>query len=329
MMKSMVIRISGGPEVLEVQERPIPEPVGREVLIRVIYSGINRPDVMQRKGFYPAPKGIVQDIPGLEVSGIVEYCGPEVTQWEPGDRVCALLAGGGYAEYVLAHEGLCLPLDTKNPNGTLTFEIGAALPETLFTVWYNVFQTTGLKAGQRLLIHGGSGGIGTTAILLACQRGVHVFTTAGSDSRAHACEELGAVEGINYKEIDFAEHWKDQRFDVILDSVAGSYFQKNLDILAADGYLVHINCTGGRKVELDILKLMQNRHHITGSTMRARTDEFKESLRDNIRQQVWPLVFNGQFMTIIQEIIPYQNAAEAHRKLENQEVFGKILLSWA
>lgn len=330
LMKAIVINEFGGPEGLQVQEMPVPEVSGKHVLIRVRFAGINRPDILQRKGHYPAPKGVVADIPGLEVSGEVVACGPEVTQWKSGDRVCALLAGGGYAEYALAHEGQCLSLDpvVSGPTYAIPFEVGGALPETLFTVWYNVFQVGKLRKGQELLLHGGSGGIGTTAIQLATLRGAKVYTTAGSDERARACETIGAAAGINYKTVDFVEHWKYKKFDVIVDSIAGPYFQKNLQLLAPDGYLVHINCTGGRKVELDILSLMQNRHHITGSTMRARTDAFKQTVRDAIASEVWPEVARAKFAPVLQEVLPAQEAAEAHRMLESQGVFGKILLAW-
>lgn len=329
-MKAIVISEFGGPEGLQVREVPVPEVSGKHVLIRVHFAGINRPDVFQRKGHYPAPAGAVADIPGLEVSGEVVACGPEVTQWKPGDRVCALLAGGGYAEYVLAHEGQCLSLDpvVSGPAYVIPFEVGAALPETLFTVWYNVFMVGKLRAGQELLLHGGSGGIGTTTIQLATLRGAKVFTTAGSEERAQACEAIGAAECINYNTVDFAEYWQDKKFEVIVDSIAGPYFQKNLQLLAPDGYLVHINCTGGRMVELDILSLMQNRHHITGSTMRARTDEFKESVRNDIQAEVWPEVARAKFAPVLQEIFPAQDVAAAHRMLESQGVFGKILLAW-
>lgn len=329
-MKCVVVSRAGGPEVLELQERPIPVPFGDQVLIRVHYSGINRPDIFQRKGHYPAPPGAPSDIPGLEVSGEIAACGPLVTQWKPGQKVCALLSGGGYAEYALAHQGQCLPLDPG-----ISFEAGAALPEALFTVWYNVFQSgpnaphsNMLKGGDNLLVHGGSGGIGTTSIQLATLLGINVYTTAGSDERCRKCEELGAVECVNYRTQDFAEHWRDLKMHTVLDIVGGEYFNKNLRLLAPDGRLVQINCIGGRRVELDLLQLMQQRHIITGSTLRARESKIKEEIRDSILQRAWPLVTGGQFQPVIHQILPFDTASEAHHLLESGSVFGKLLLKW-
>lgn len=346
-MKCVVIVESGGPEVLRLQEHAVPVPEGEQVLIRVQYSGVNRPDVFQRKGHYPAPAGAPADIPGLEVSGEIVACGPRVTQWTPGDWVCALLAGGGYAEYALAHQGHCLPL-APTVGGVVEAAVGAALPETLFTVWYNVFQPGVLKAGDRLLVHGGSGGIGTTTIQLASLLGLHVYTTAGSDERCRRCEEIGATEAVNYRVQDFADHWGDLKMNLILDSIGGDYFQKNLRLLASDGRLVQINSTGGRKVKLDLLQLMQQRFLITGSTLRAREHAVKEEIRNELIQEVWPLVSSGQFRPIIDRVLPigivsgadftassfhgssaHNNAAtEAHELLESGSVFGKLLLKW-
>jgi len=329
-MKCVVITRAGDPEVLELQERPMPVPAEDQVLIRVHYSGINRPDIFQRKGHYPAPPGAPPDIPGLEVSGEIVACGPLVSQWEPGQKVCALLSGGGYAEYVLTHQGQCLPLDSG-----INFEAGAALPEALFTVWHNVFQSGPnnphshtLKEGDNFLVHGGSGGIGTTSIQLATLLGINVYTTAGSDERCRNCEELGAVECVNYLKQNFAEHWQDLKMHTILDIIGGEYFNKNLQLLAPDGRLVQINCTGGRKVELDLLRLMQQRHLITGSTLRARDHKVKEEIRDSILQRAWPLVSGGQLQPVIHQIIPFDAASEAHHLLESGSVFGKLLLKW-
>lgn len=359
-MKCLVITRSGGPEVLELQERPVPVPAADQVLIRVRFSGINRPDIFQRKGNYPAPAGVVPDIPGLEVSGVVVACGAEVISWKPGDRVCALLAGGGYAEYALAHQGHCLPLEhinklrvgggdrkddvggdgsvsgisdssvevTDGSGGEISDESGAALPETLFTVWHNVFQSRTLRPGHKLLVHGGSGGIGTTAIQLARLFGIQVYTTAGSDDRCRLCEELGAEECVNYRSRDFAEHWSGLSVDMVLDIIGGDYFAKNLRLLAPGGRLVQINCIGGRKVELDLLRLMQHRHQITGSTLRSRDNPVKEEIRDSILQRVWPLVGTGQFNPVIDRILPFEAASEAHHLLESGQVFGKLLLKW-
>ena len=322
-MKAVVIVEPGGPEVLTLQERPMPVVGAEQVLVQVRFSGINRPDLFQRKGNYPAPKGAPQDIPGLEMAGEVVACGERVTRWKPGDRVCALLAGGGYAEFVAVHAGHCLPLPEE-----VSDVDGAALPETLFTVWHNVFQRGELKRGQRLLVHGGSGGIGSMAIQLGHLMGAVVFTTAGSDERAKRCEELGAAETLNYKRVDFASEWADQKMDVILDSIGGEYFEKNLSLLKDDGYLVQINATLGRKVELDLLRLMQHRFHLTGSTLRARDDAFKSALRQEIEQRAWPLVSAGQLKPVIHEVLPADRAADAHRMLESGEVFGKLLIQW-
>ena len=322
-MKAVVIVEPGGPEVLTLQESPMPVVGAQQVLVQVRFSGINRPDLFQRKGNYPAPKGAPQDIPGLEMAGEVVACGERVTRWKPGDRVCALLAGGGYAEFVAVHAGHCLPLPEE-----VSDVDGAALPETLFTVWHNVFQRGELKRGQRLLVHGGSGGIGSMAIQLGHLKGAVVFTTAGSDERAKRCEELGAAETLNYKRVDFASEWADQKMDVILDSIGGEYFEKNLSLLKDDGYLVQINATLGRKVELDLLRLMQHRFHLTGSTLRARDDAFKSALRQEIEQRAWPLVSAGQLKPVIHEVLPADRAADAHRMLESGEVFGKLLIQW-
>lgn len=322
-MKAVVIVEAGGPEVLTLQERAMPVVGAEQVLVKVSFSGINRPDVFQRKGNYPAPKGAPQDIPGLEMAGEVVACGERVNRWKVGDRVCALLGGGGYAEYVAVNEGHCLPLPQE-----VSDVDGAALPETLFTVWHNVFQRGELKRDQRLLVHGGSGGIGSMAIQLGHLFGARVFTTAGSDERARRCEILGASEAVNYRQVDFAEQWADQKMDIILDSIGGAYFQKNLSLLKDDGFLVQINATSGRRVELDLLRLMQHRFHLTGSTLRARDDAFKAVLRQEIEQLVWPLVCTGQLKPVIHDVLPASHAADAHRMLESGEVFGKLLIQW-
>lgn len=382
-MNAFVIQSHGGPEVLVREDRPIPVPGPHEVLIRVHYSGINRPDIFQRKGNYAAPAGVVADIPGLEVSGRVEAVGTKVQRWKAGDWVCALLGGGGYAAYAVADEGQCLPLRVATaaedssgfPDPDLLAAAGG-LPETLFTVWHNAFQRGGLRSGQysgqrsgqpsgqnvgqpssqRLLVHGGSGGIGTTAIRLGHLLGVEVYITAGSDERCRRCLELGATDAINYREVDFAEQWADIPMDVILDSIGGAYFEKNLSLLRDDGSLVQINSTGGRKVELNLLQLMQRRIRITGSTLRARDAAFKKALRDEVEREVWPLVLGAEppaaaptsptsprsspgssfgdqqlLRPVIHAVFSADDphaAAEAHRLLESGEVFGKILLSW-
>lgn len=350
-MNAFVIQSHGGPEVLVCEERPVPVPGPHEVLICVHYSGINRPDVFQRKGNYAAPTGVVADIPGLEVSGRVEAVGTKVLRWKAGDWVCALLGGGGYAAYAVADEGQCLPLHVaaEAETGVASYSSGfpdldllvaaGALPETLFTVWHNAFQRGGLQSGptagqfsgQRLLVHGGSGGIGTLAIRLGHLLGVEVYTTAGTDERCRRCIELGATDAVNYRKVDFAKHWSEVPMDVILDSIGGDYFEKNLSLLRDDGSLVQINSTGGRKVELNLLQLMQRRFRITGSTLRARDPAFKKALRDEVEREIWPLFTQGQLRPVIHAVFPAADplaAAEAHRLLESGEVFGKLLLSW-
>lgn len=349
MMKVVTIPAPGGPEILRITNRPKPTPGPHEVLIEVYYSGINRPDVFQRKGHYPAPAGVVADVPGLEVSGRIVACGALVTRWKSGDAVCALLPGGGYAAFALAHEGHCLPLafsaseradagdlfsNAPSSNGPrqpqIDFSTGAALPETVFTVWHNVFQLGRLSTGERMLVHGGSGGIGTTAIQLGRLFGAEVYTTAGTDERAARCVSLGAVESLNYRKTDFATYWgqTDLKMNVILDSVGGAYFDKNISLLAPEGRLVQINCTAGRRVELDLLALMRGRYQLTGSTLRARDDGFKRNLRDTVEANVWPLVRTGAFSPVIDRIFPFEDVADAHRYLESGSAFGKILLSW-
>jgi NADPH2:quinone reductase len=321
-MQAIQIKAFGGPEHLHLESLPIPSPKSEEVMIRVQYSGINRPDILQRKGYYPAPPGAPQDIPGLEVAGEVVACGDQVYEWKVGDKVCALVAGGGYAEFVVAHQGHCLPL------GPMAVDEAAAIPETLFTVWYNLFQQPFLNPGDRFLVHGGSGGIGTMAVQLASYFGIEVFSTAGSDERCRKCEELGASQCLNYNSTDFSAVWEPQSIHGILDSIGGNYFEKNLKLLAPEGKLIYINCTGGRKVELDLLQLMKNRHHITGSTLRARDQKTKQAIRDALLQHIWMKFQQGDIKPIIHEILPAKEAARAHTLLESGSVFGKLLLKW-
>lgn len=253
-MKAITITKFGGPEVLKLAEVSDLVPSKNEVLIQVKASGINRSDILQRQGKYATPDSKANEIPGLEVSGIITGCGPEVTQWKKGDQVCALVAGGGYAEYVLVKEGQCLPI----PKG-LSFIEAASLPETVFTVWSNIFEQGKLKPGESLLVHGGSSGIGITAIQIAHALGSKVFTTVGSEEKARYCAELGSDLSINYKTEDFEEILKPKGIDVILDMIAGPYFQKNLNILNEEGRLIHINAENGKDVELDIWQLMIKR----------------------------------------------------------------------
>lgn len=320
-MKAIVITKPGGPDVLQVQERPIPIPAPHEVLINVKAAGINRPDIFQRKGSYPPPAGVPADIPGLEVAGIIEQCGAEVTRWQPGEAVCALLGGGGYAEYAVVDGRHCLPM----PAGW-SFVAAASLPETLFTVWHNVFQRGALQAGERLLVHGGSSGIGITAIQLAKAWGARVVATAGSPTKCAACTELGAERCINYKTEDFAAVLAAEGVDVILDMVGGSYTAKNISLLKPDGRLVFINAMQGAQGEFNILDLMRRRLTITGSTLRPRSASFKASLAAAIEQQVWPLLESGGFKPVIHEVFPLAQAARAQAVMESSNHIGKIIL---
>jgi NADPH2:quinone reductase len=321
-MQAVVITQPGGPEVLQVQERPRPEPAPHEVLIKVKDAGINRPDVMQRRGNYPPPAGVPADIPGLEVAGVVEKCGSEVTRWRPGANVCALLGGGGYAEYVVADARHCLPL----PKG-FSFVEAASLPETVFTVWHNVFQRGQLKASESFLVHGGSSGIGTTAIQLAKAWGARVFATAGSPEKCQACEKLGAEECINYKTEDFAQVLQAEGVDVILDMIGGTYISKNISLLKPDGRLIFINAMQGARGEFNALELMQRRLTITGSTLRPRSALFKAELTADIEKQVWPLLESGQFKPVIYQAFSLTEASQAHALMESSTHIGKIVLS--
>ena len=321
-MKAIVITSPGGPDVLQLQEKPRPEPGPGQVLIQVKAAGINRPDVAQRKGNYPAPVGASTDIPGLEVAGLITECGVGVSQWQAGDAVCALLSGGGYAEYAVAESRHCLPVPYN-----WNFEEAASLPETVFTVWHNVFQRGNLQAGETFLVHGGSSGIGITAIQLAKAWGARVFCTAGSAGKCAACEELGAERAINYCVEDFAEILRAEGVDVILDMVGGEYISKNLQLLKPDGRLVFINAMQGAKAEFNALQVMQKRLTITGSTLRAREPSFKAALAADIQKNVWPLLEKGDFRPVIYKIYSLEEAAEAHRLLETSTHIGKIMLS--
>jgi len=322
-MKAITISKFGGPEVLQVTEVPDVIPSQNEVLIQVKASGINRSDILQRQGKYAAPDKTSNEIPGLEVSGIIVDCGPEVTQWKKGDHVCALLPGGGYAEYVTVKEGQCLPI----PKG-LNFIEAASLPETVFTVWSNIFERGKLKPGETLLVHGGSSGIGITAIQIAHAFGSKVITTVGSEEKAKNCSELGAALCINYKEEDFEKVLENEGVDVILDMIAGTYFQKNLNILNEEGRLIHINAENGKDVALDIWQLMLKRISITGSTLRARNYDYKKRLAKEVFENVWPLIENGKFKPVIYKTFSYQNAVNAHQSMEEGSHIGKVILDW-
>jgi NADPH2:quinone reductase len=320
-MKAIVITSPGAPDVLQLVDRPIPVPAKNEVLIHVKAAGVNRPDIAQRKGSYPPPPGAPADIPGLEVSGIVEACGPEVNRWKKGDKVCALLAGGGYAEFALVDAGQCLPM----PDG-LSYVEAASLPETVFTVWNNVFQRGALKSGENFLVQGGSSGIGITAIQLAKAIGATVFATAGSADKCGACISLGADQCINYKEEDFEKALESKGVDVVLDMVGGDYVAKEIRLLRADGRLVFINAMKGNKVELNIMDIMKKRLIIAGSTLRNRDILFKTALAAEVEAHVWPLIAAGKFKPVIYKTFPLQQADKAHELMESSSHIGKIIL---
>jgi len=320
-MKAVVITKFGAPDVLRAEERAVPKPEDNEVLISIKAAGVNRPDVSQRKGNYPPPPGASQDIPGLEIAGIVEKCGASVIKWKAGDKVCALIPGGGYAEYATVNSDHCLPIPPP-----LNFIEAASLPETVFTVWHNVFQRAQLKSGENFLVHGGSSGIGITAIQLAKALGAKVFTTAGSEEKCKACILLGAGLCINYKEEDFEESLKDEGCDVILDMIGGDYTSKNLRLLNIDGRLVFINAMKGSKAEFDAINLMRRRLTITGSTLRNRDAVFKTQLTADVQKNVWPLIETGKFKPVIYKTFPLAEAAKAHALMESSEHIGKIVL---
>jgi putative PIG3 family NAD(P)H quinone oxidoreductase len=324
-MLAIEINGKGGPEVLRPVERPLPHPSIGEVLIRVLAAGVNRPDVMQRRGMYPPPPG-ASDIPGLEVAGEIETTGDGVTEWRGGDRVCALVAGGGYAEYCVAPAPQCLPM----PKG-MDPVAAAALPETFFTVWTNVFDRGRLQAGETALFHGGASGIGTTAIQLAAARGARVYATAGSDDKCRACEELGAERCINYRTQDFVEVVKtltDGRgVDLILDIIGGDYTPRNLAALAQDGRLVQIGLMGGTTATVDLNRILRQRLTLTGSTLRPRSVAEKGDIATALLDQVWPLLDAGSVRPIIYRTFPLREAAEAHRVMESSEHTGKIVLT--
>ncbi|MDQ0782302.1 NAD(P)H-quinone oxidoreductase [Chryseobacterium sp. W4I1] len=320
-MKAIVITKSGGPEVLKLQDYPTPEISGDEVLIEVKAAGLNRSDVFQREGNYPAPEGASAEIPGLEVAGTIVKCGPDVVDFTVGDRVCALLAGGGYAEYVAVREGHCLPIPED-----LSFAEAASLPETVFTVWSNVFQRGNLQPGETLLLHGGNSGIGITGIQIAHVLGSKVIVTVGSDEKGRKCLELGADSYINYKTQNFETELQNEGVDVILDMIGGDYLAKNINILKPEGRLVHINAVSGSHVDLDIWKVMTKRLTVTGSTLRSREYEFKKQLAKEIQKNVWPLIESKKFRPVIYKTFPFSEAAEAHRLLEDGSHTGKIIL---
>ena len=323
-MQAIDIETPGGPEALVLVRRPVPAPGRGELLIAVAAAGVNRPDLLQRRGLYPPPPG-VPSIPGLEVAGTVAALGEGVDRFEIGQPVCALLAGGGYAEYAVAPTGQCLPVPE-----TLALDEAAAIPETLFTVWHNLFQRAYARDGETALIHGGTSGIGTMAIALCKAFGVRTIVTCGSDDKCGRAEDLGAEDAINYREEDFVEAVRrvtDGRgVDIVLDMVGGDYLPRNLQCLAEDGRHVSIAVQRGPTAELNLAALMMRRLTLSGSTLRARSVEFKTLLADEIAQVAWPRVAEGEIRPVIHARFPLAQAAEAHRLMESGEHVGKIVL---
>ncbi len=320
-MTAIEIRAPGGPEVLAPAERPVPEPGAGEVLIRVACAGVNRPDVLQRMGLYPPPPG-ASDIPGLEVSGVIEKAGAGVSSWKAGDKVCALLTGGGYAEYALAHEGSCLPV----PEG-VSLEDAAGLPETFFTVWANVFDDARLKPGETLLLHGGTSGIGVTAITLAKAMGARVFATASSEEKLAAIRELGADAAFDYR----SESWEADitaagGVDVVLDMAGGDFVKRNLSALNPGGRHVSIAFLRGNAAEIDIFQMMRKRLRLSGSTLKIRSMGEKAAIAAALRREVWPLFAQGRLKAVTDKVFPLSGAADAHRRMEAGTHIGKILL---
>jgi NADPH2:quinone reductase len=314
----------GGPEVLEPVERPVPRPGPGEVLIRVEAAGVNRPDVMQRLGFYPPPPG-APSIPGLEVAGTVAAIGDGVESLAIGERVCALVAGGGYAQYCVAPAGQCLPVPAP-----LSMVEGAALPETFFTVWSNLFQRGAAREGETVLVHGGTSGIGTTAILLGKVFGLRIVVTAGSDEKCAAALAIGAGHAINYREEDFVAAVEritaGKGVDLVLDMIGGDYAPRNLACLAEDGRHVSIAIQRGPKAELSLLDIMRKRLTFTGSTLRARDSAFKTQVAAELREKVWPHLESGQIRPVIDSVFPLEKAPDAHRRIDSGEHVGKIVL---
>ena len=320
-MRAMEISQPGGPEVLRSADIPVPVPGHGQILIKVAYAGVNRPDALQRAGAYAPPPG-ASPLPGLEASGTIAAVGEGVTEWSAGDAVCALLPGGGYAEYVTTPAAHALPV----PKG-LDLRAAACLPETCFTVWSNVFMRGGLRAGERFLVHGGSSGIGTTAIQIANAIGARVFTTAGSAEKCAACMDLGAQRAINYRDEDFVEILRAEGgANLILDMVGGDYIARNIKALADEGRLVQIAFLSGSKVELNFAPIMMRRLTITGSTLRPQSDLAKARIADELRRNVWPLIEAGRVAPVIDSEFPLFDAAAAHARMESSGHIGKIVL---
>lgn len=320
-MRAVEITEAGGPDVLQLCERPMPQAGHGDVVIKLAYAGVNRPDALQRAGSY-APPPTASDLPGLEAAGEIVATGEGVTDWAVGDQVCALLPGGGYAEYVATPAAHCLPV----PKG-MSLKEAACLPETYFTVFSNVFQRGGLKAGDRFLVHGGSSGIGTTAIQLGKLFGARVFTTAGSDEKCAACLSLGAERAINYRNEDFTDVLKAEGgADLILDMVGGDYLPRNVNTLAHDGRLVQIAFLQGPKIELNFALMMMKRLTITGSTLRPQSDLAKARIAQALREQVWPLLDAGRLGPVMDSEFDLADASKAHARMESSGHIGKIVL---
>jgi NADPH2:quinone reductase len=318
-MKAIVITKKGGPEVLELRDLPTPEPGAGEVLIKVKAAGLNRSDIYSRVSASYGDNG--PEIPGLEVSGIISRCGSDVTRWSHGDEVCALVNGGGYAEYVTVPAGQCLPI----PAGW-SLRDAATLPETVFTVWSNVFRTAGLRPGENFLVHGGASGIGTTAIQLSAALNIPVYTTAGTDEKCRWCEKLGATKAANYKTEDFEAVFKDAGIDVILDMTVGDFTAKNLRLLRTGGRLVFINAMRGKDSVIDIREIMSRRLVITGSMLKPRDTAFKSALAADVEEKVWPLIAHGALSPLIAATFPLEEAAAAQQLMESGQHRGKIVL---
>ncbi|OAI12402.1 NAD(P)H-quinone oxidoreductase [Methylomonas koyamae] len=323
-MRAVQIQTNADLDRLVVTDWPKPTPGPNQVLIQTHAAGVNRPDLVQRRGLYPPPQG-ASPILGLEVAGTVAEIGSAVTEFEVGDSVCALVTGGGYAEYCLASACCCLPI----PRG-FSYTQAAALPETFFTVWSNVFDRAGLQAGESLLVHGGSSGIGTTAIQLAKAFGARAIATAGSDEKCRRCLELGADLAVNYRQQDFVEAVLDftggKGVNVILDMVGGDYLPRNLKSLASDGRLMQIGIQQGSKAEINLAALLMKRLTLAGSTLRSRSDEFKANVAEQLREKVWPLLESGQVKPVIDSVFPLTEADRAHRLMESSQHIGKIIL---
>jgi NADPH:quinone reductase len=324
-MKVIDVPQPGGPEALVLVERPVPQPARGEVLIEVAAAGLNRADILQRRGLYPTPPGAPSH-PGLEVAGTIAGIGVDVTEFKVGDAVCALLQGGGYAEYCCVDAGQVLPIP-----GSLDMIEAASLPEAMFTVWSNVFGFGRLQPGETLLVHGGSSGIGVAAIQLAAALGHTVFATAGSADKCRFCESLGARRAIDYKSEDFvaeiAKQTGGRGVNVVFDMVGGSYVPRNLQVLATEGRLVIIATQGGVKGEIDVLRIMLQRLVITGSTLRPRSVEFKRAIRDQLLEKVWPLIAAGRVRPIVDSVFALAEASKAHARMESSEHKGKIILA--